>query len=282
MKKADIPVVPTDGSYTHLPGVLVADHYRVSDDYVCYRPEGTKDWLIMYTLSGKGTVQTEAEGALHCSTGTVTLIPPGTMQYYFTNEGEVWEKIWAHYSPRPSWLDWLPSDSSNGAIDQVRIEDSRSREAVEKAFRRILAYRFDAAGDFREELMLNALEEIILLLAGLRVERRTLDPRIKVVLDLLAREFSENFAIEDLARLVHLSPSRLSHLFKEQVGDSIIAILNGFRLKQAEKLLRYTPHPITEIAFSVGFNSPDFFTRQFVHYYGMSPLQYRKRHLSQR
>lgn len=281
MKKAEFQVVPTDGAYTHLPGVLVADHYRVSDDYVCYRPEGTKDWLIMYTLSGQGTVKTVEGDSLECSAGAVTLIPPGTLQYYFTNEGEMWEKIWAHYTPRPSWLDWLPSDSANGAIDQIQIEDLHSREAIEKAFRRILAYRFDAAGDFREELMLNALEEVMLLLASLRVERRTLDPRIKQVLDRIAHDFSENFVIEDLARLVHLSPSRLSHLFKDQVGESIIAVLNGYRLKQAEKLLRYTPHSVTEIALSVGFNSPDYFTRQFVQYYGMGPLQYRKRHISQ-
>lgn len=49
-----------------------------------------------------------------------------------------------------------------------------------------------------------------------------------------------------------------------------------FRLKQAEKKLTFTDRTVTEIALEVGFNSPDYFTRQFVKYYGVSPTQYRK------
>ncbi|WP_232289033.1 helix-turn-helix domain-containing protein [Paenibacillus sp. Aloe-11] len=77
-------------------------------------------------------------------------------------------------------------------------------------------------------------------------------------------------------KAVCLSPSRLSHLFKKQVGDSIIETLIKYRLNQAEKLIKYTIRPITEIALGVGFNSPDYFSRKFTDYFGVNPSKYRK------
>jgi AraC family transcriptional regulator of arabinose operon len=107
---------------------------------------------------------------------------------------------------------------------------------------------------------------------------KPMDPRIKDVLSLLSQDYSETHQIEDLARKVCLSPSRLAHLFKEQVGDTIIETLIKYRLKHAEKRLVFTNRPITEIALETGFNSPDYFTRQFTKYYGINPSQYRKLH----
>lgn len=263
--------------YTHPPGILVSDYYNKPFGYSCYRPEGTKDWLVMYTLSGKGFVNNAGIELLECTEGTLTLIPQGVIQDYFTAEHEVWEKLWAHFIPRITWTDWIPASNNDGPIYHVYIESSLIRQSIESAFRRVLSYRSDSFSAFREELTLNALEEIILLAASLNSDRKQLDPRVKEVLDILARQFADNHVIEDLAHKVCLSPSRLSHLFKEQVGDSIIETLTKYRLKQAEKLLKHTLRPITEIALDVGFHSPDFFTRQFANYYGMNPSQYRKR-----
>lgn len=264
--------------YTHPPGILVADYYRMPEGYFCDRPEGTKDWLIMYTLSGKGIFKLENGEKLACTEGGIVIVPPGTPQDYRTADGEIWEKIWAHFIPRLTWGDWLPSIRAGETVYHAILDDARTKALAEQAFRRILAYRFEHRSEYREALTLNALEEILLLLAARRGDERTLDPRIQETLDTIARDFADPFTLEELAVRVHLSPSRLSHLFKEEVGDSIVAVLTGYRLKQAEKLLIYTAGPITEIALSVGFNSSDYFARQFMRYYGQSPLQYRKHH----
>jgi AraC family transcriptional regulator of arabinose operon len=260
------------------PAILVSDYYCKPYGYTCYRPEGTKDWLIMYTLSGKGFVNNADTELLECAEGTLTLIPQGIKHDFFTAEHEVWEKLWAHFIPRLNWMDWIPPSNTDGPVYHMHIDSPVTRQSIESAFRRVLSYRSDSFLAFREELTLNALEEVVLLAASRNADRKQLDPRVKEVLDILARQFSENHLIEDLANKVCLSPSRLSHLFKKQVGDSIIETLSKYRLKQAEKLLKHTLRPITEIALDVGFHSSDFFTRKFAIYYGMNPSQYRKRH----
>ncbi|WP_141501139.1 helix-turn-helix domain-containing protein [Paenibacillus luteus] len=263
--------------YTHPPGILISDHYNEPHGYTCYRPQGTKDWLIMYTLSGKGCINNGRKGYLTCTSGTLTLVSPGTIQNYFTEEGHTWEKLWAHFVPRLSWMDWIPTSNTEGPVFHLHFDDEKSRQALESAFRRVLSYRLDGYGLLRDELTLNALEEIILLVAS-QNQQKKLDSRVKEILDILSEHYTEDFLVEDLANKVCLSPSRLSHLFKEQVGDSIIETLMKYRLKQAEKLLQYTMRPITEIALGVGFNSSDYFTRQFTSFYGINPSQYRKQH----
>ncbi|OKP94892.1 helix-turn-helix domain-containing protein [Paenibacillus sp. P46E] len=263
--------------YTHPPGILVSDYYSAPEGYTCYRPNGTKDWLIMYTLAGQGYINNGDEGELLCTEGTITILSPGVRQDYYTAEGSVWGKFWAHFIPRITWMDWIPASNTGGPIYHHLIEDSNTRQAIESAFHRMLSYKF-SNNSLQDELTLNALEEIVLIVAGLHKVHKTVDPRIKEILDLLAKHYAEDHHIEDLARRVCLSPSRLSHLFKEQVGDSIIGTLTKYRLKQAENLLKYTLRSVTDIALGVGFSSPDYFGRQFASFYGVTPSKFRSLH----
>ena len=50
----------------------------------------------------------------------------------------------------------------------------------------------------------------------------------------------------------------------------------GARISRAKELLNQTDRSITEILYSVGFNSPEHFSRTFRRLTGMSPRQYRK------
>ncbi|MBS4216757.1 helix-turn-helix transcriptional regulator [Bacillus sp. FJAT-49711] len=68
----------------------------------------------------------------------------------------------------------------------------------------------------------------------------------------------------------------MSHLFREQVGHSIMATLLSMRLRHAARLLEYTNLPISEIAREVGFSSPFYFTKQFTSFFGLNPSMFRK------
>jgi AraC-like DNA-binding protein len=104
-----------------------------------------------------------------------------------------------------------------------------------------------------------------------------LDMRVQVVLKYLSQNLTEDHTVTYLSKKVHLSPSRLAHLFKQQVGDSIIGTLMRMRLHHATELLQFTSLRINEIAESVGFSSPDYFTRTFKAFFGISPGKYRKK-----
>lgn len=259
------------------PGVLATEYYRKEYGYFCRRSKGTRDWLMMYTVSGAGIVES-ALRSFECKSGDVVLIAPGTPQEYYTAEGSVWEKMWCHFTPRPSFYSWLSFSENAEGVLYLQLEDLGIRDQVRNAFERLL-HNGQSISPMSEELAVNALEEVILLLSRYQRERETvvLDPRIQEVVQYLMHNYSQQIQLGELAQMVCLSPSRLTHLFKEQVGRSITDILQKHRLKQAAKLLQSTSKSILDICTDVGFNSPAFFTRKFMSFYGVSPGTYRKR-----
>lgn len=98
-----------------------------------------------------------------------------------------------------------------------------------------------------------------------------------------ARQFIENhFAEEispgDVAAAVHLSASRLSHLFREQMNTSLVAYRNALRLEQARFLLANTDLRVVDIALKSGFSNLGHFNGLFKRLAGLSPRQYRRQH----
>ncbi|MGL1891837.1 MAG: AraC family transcriptional regulator [Spirochaetaceae bacterium] len=80
----------------------------------------------------------------------------------------------------------------------------------------------------------------------------------------------------DLSKQLDLSPWHFQRLFKSIVGDSIGSYIRGRRLSRASELLSTTSRTIIDIAFEVGFNSHESFTRSFKAFFNYSPKQYRK------
>ena len=87
----------------------------------------------------------------------------------------------------------------------------------------------------------------------------------------------ETVKLENLASQSGMSPRSFIRAFRAATGLSPIAYLIQLRISRAAVLLRTTAEPITEIAFRVGFNDSNYFTRQFVKLTGCSPRRYRQR-----
>ena len=90
------------------------------------------------------------------------------------------------------------------------------------------------------------------------------------------RHLGEPLTLEQAAAVSGLSPSRFSHLFREETGESPMAYLRRLRLENACLLLADTDEPISRIGEILGFGSPSQFCQSFRLHTGMSPSQYRK------
>ncbi|GIP31517.1 DNA-binding transcriptional regulator AraC [Paenibacillus sp. J2TS4] len=276
MEMAEFLNYPAVETASPLPGILVSDHYSEADDYRVHRPRGTKDWLITYTLSGTGTYWI-GEQQWRCHSGDIVVLKPGTIHHYATDKGSVWNFYWAHFVPQPSWINWLTWPEPHPGLLAVRMDDSAILERLQTAFRRLMRDSLDNR-PYSRQLALNAMEEIILWIAQKNrgAAGHVLDPRVEEVLGVIAQDLKQPLSVAELAHQVQLSPSRMAHLFKEQVGDSIVATRMKIRLRQAARLLEFTSRTVTEIADDVGFQSPYYFTKQFTSHYGQSPTAYRK------
>lgn len=95
----------------------------------------------------------------------------------------------------------------------------------------------------------------------------------------IREHFLEAISLADVAREVHLSPFHLSRLFKEKEGVNFVEYLTRLRLDEAKRLLVQTNDTIAAVAQRVGYAEANYFSRLFRRYFGVSPNEYRQRHL---
>jgi AraC-like DNA-binding protein len=82
-------------------------------------------------------------------------------------------------------------------------------------------------------------------------------------------------SVKDLAGKVNLSPSYLSDLLKRETGLNAQDHIHYFIIEQAKSFLLQTNQSVSEIAYSLGFEYPQYFSRLFKQKTGKTPLEYR-------
>lgn len=108
-----------------------------------------------------------------------------------------------------------------------------------------------------------------------------MEPRIYRAILLMTYDLDREIPLDELARTVNLSTSRLRHLFKDETGLSPAQYMKSQRLFRAKLLLETTFLNLKEIMHKSGLRDRSHFTRDFRKAYGLPPLQYRKQHLEE-
>ncbi|MFC2083755.1 two-component regulator propeller domain-containing protein [Bacteroidota bacterium] len=83
----------------------------------------------------------------------------------------------------------------------------------------------------------------------------------------------ENFSIEEFGVEIGMSRMQLHRKLKALTGNSAGKFVRLIRLEKALKLIKKKTGTISEIAYSVGFGSPTYFTRCFKEEYGYPPSE---------
>ena len=104
-----------------------------------------------------------------------------------------------------------------------------------------------------------------------------MEQRIRAVIALLEEQLHRDLTLEEMARHVNLSPSRLRHLFKEETGMSPARFLKTLRLKRAKGLIEGTFLNLKQIMDRVGIKDRRHFAKDFKKAYGLGPAEYRAR-----
>jgi AraC family transcriptional activator of pobA len=83
-----------------------------------------------------------------------------------------------------------------------------------------------------------------------------------------------------LAAELNLSPRYLSDLLKQETGKTVMDLIQIFLVSEAKNLLNEGKLSVNEIAYSLGFENPPYFSRLFKKETGLSPNQFKKQYLN--
>ena len=88
---------------------------------------------------------------------------------------------------------------------------------------------------------------------------------------LMARHLEEPLSCAALAKAAGLSLRQLERRYRAELGSSVLQQYRTLRIAKAHQLLQQTPLPVTEVALSCGFTSPEYFCRLYRSMLGVSP-----------
>ena len=113
-------------------------------------------------------------------------------------------------------------------------------------------------------------------MATLTFESRSLThAQLQQAVDYIHTHLDRELSLEQMAAVIHISPTYFASLFKHATGISPHQYVIRQRVKRAKSLLLKTDLTIADIAFQVGFSSQSHLTQQFKRFTGMTPRQVR-------
>lgn len=98
---------------------------------------------------------------------------------------------------------------------------------------------------------------------------------IAYTVDRIHTAYSSALSLSGIAEEAGVTPQYLSALFAKEVGISFVIYLRNYRIKMSKQLLCTTGKKVSDVAFAVGYDDPQYFCRVFKAVAGCSPKSYR-------
>ncbi|MBQ9778466.1 MAG: PocR ligand-binding domain-containing protein [Clostridia bacterium] len=102
----------------------------------------------------------------------------------------------------------------------------------------------------------------------------------QMIEEYIRQNYSERITLSALALYLHCSTVTLTENFKREYGTTIMQYVNDVRMAAAEELLISTECSVGAVAEQCGFASIEYFSKCFKKKHKISPIAYRREHLS--
>ena len=120
------------------------------------------------------------------------------------------------------------------------------------------------------------------MLSPVKVSNEESLSRLKILLDSIHENYTEQLSLTELASKVSISKEGCCRFFKNMTGKTISQYLEEYRVSQGILLLQEDQYSIMQVSYLVGFGNPGRFSAAFARRMNCTPSQYRKKILSDR
>jgi AraC family transcriptional regulator, transcriptional activator of pobA len=110
--------------------------------------------------------------------------------------------------------------------------------------------------------------------AGIKNESATLKYFRQFQKSIKAADYDKN--IPAFAQDLGITPVHLNRVCQAVVGKSALELVQEHLIQEAQKYLRYTSYSVSEIAYLLKFEYPNYFARLFKKHTGLSPTAFRE------
>lgn len=94
--------------------------------------------------------------------------------------------------------------------------------------------------------------------------------------DFIDKNYMKDISLDDISKYCNISSYYFSKLFKQEKGENYVEYLNRVRIENAKAMLSQGDSSIKEVCYSVGFSDPNYFSRAFKKYEGVTPTEFKE------
>jgi AraC-like DNA-binding protein len=243
-------------------------HYRE-------RRKGCEDNILIYCLQGKGYyILGDQRYEVNCNE---FIILPATDKYmrYWADNNDPWTIYWVHFTG--DRIDAFNQGLSLGITNgPVLIPFNEKALEIWQYMYQTLEMGYSIENLCNANFCLFHFIATFLFRAPLpKKENDEPDTIASKTISFLHDNISKKISVEEMAQNHHISASHFSNLFHKATGMPPIDYFIHIKMQKACQLLYTHNDKIRDIATSLGYDDPYYFSRIFKKYIGSSPEQYR-------
>lgn len=236
-----------------------------TDDTWHQKPLYSLDTRLYFVTDGSGMLISETE-KMPLEAGYVYLAPCGTKCGFYSTESVT--KLYFHIN--------LQIDESDVFANYTHFQKCPiSIQKIEE----LKKYYFST--DPHDHLFLKS--EIYSIICEFMKQGRSdekanrrYSPQVADAIGYIGAHLSAKLTVREISEAIFCSQSKLSTLFKSEVGQSVARYIDDLLMSEAQNHLLYTERSIAKISERLGFCDQFYFSRIFRKRFGVPPIHYRK------
>ena len=229
--------------------------------------------MIVYCKQGKGWCEFKQQRH-SVNAGQVIVLPKNEAHQYGSAEGEFWEIYWIHFAgTKADELAHRLCQSEFGRPFNARLTHDN-----ETIFAHLIS---ELALGMTQESCSRASMKIWSLLGDnvykARFSNDELNQRLHSVIQYMRSHIEDELSLSALSQSHSISASQLCRLFQTHTQHSPMDYFIRLKIQRSCQYLSLTTLKIKEVAQSIGYEDPYYFSRIFRKIMGCSPSEYRER-----
>jgi AraC family transcriptional regulator of arabinose operon len=230
------------------------------------RKQGCQQFILIYCVKGKGWYKVKNK-KFAVAPNHYFVLPKGIAHEYGADPADPWSIYWVHFTGemadafasilQPTQHGPLPTNPS--ALRLMLFED--------------LISHLELFNDNANLIYANS-SFYAFLISFQRVRHKNPgkeDSPVEKIILYMKENLDKNLSVDDLAKHVHMSASRLAAVFKQKTKLTPISLFTSLKIQKASQLLLDKNYSIKMVAASIGYDDPYHFSKVFKNIMGLSP-----------
>lgn len=249
-------------------------YYPKAKDHYTYRKKGLPENFLFYCVDGHGWFEIGGQ-QYEVGPNEFFILPQNVEHSYGSKPDQPWSIYWIHFGG-----DSLPELNEIQAVQKLfKPVYIKNNGDILPLFSKI--YKTLELGYSIDNLLFANMclaEFLTLFIHNSRhYESATHDKMdcVDSAILFMQEHINDNISLNELSNRYNYSVSRFSNLFKQKTGYAPIDYFVQMKMQKACQQLNFTNRSVKDIAFSMGFDDPYYFSKRFRTIIGMSPKKYR-------